>query len=103
MRKPFVLEDINSLINSGDIPNLFTPEEFIPLIDKIRKIAKKNNKTQLLEFGTNNQFYDYFIENVQMKLHLILIMSPIGDNFRNRIRNFPSLVNCSTIIWYFKK
>lgn len=24
MRKPFVLEDINSLINSGDIPNLFT-------------------------------------------------------------------------------
>ncbi len=54
MRKPFVLEDINSLINSGDIPNLFTPEEFIPLIDKIRKIAKKNNKTQLLEFGTNN-------------------------------------------------
>lgn len=54
MRKPFVLEDINSLINSGDIPNLFSQEEFIPLIDKIRKIAKKNNKTQLLEFGTNN-------------------------------------------------
>jgi len=38
-----------------------------------------------------------------MKLHLILIMSPIGDNFRNRIRNFPSLVNCSTIIWYYFK
>lgn len=44
MRKPFVLQDINSLINSGDIPNLFSQEDFVPLLDKIRKIAKKNNK-----------------------------------------------------------
>ena len=27
-------------------------------------------------------------------------MSPIGDSFRNRIRTYPSLVNCCTIDWF---
>ena len=27
-------------------------------------------------------------------------MSPIGETLRTRIRMFPSLVNCSTIVWY---
>ena len=30
----------------------------------------------------------------------MLAFSPIGDSFRNRIRNFPSLVNCTTIDWF---
>jgi dynein heavy chain len=28
-------------------------------------------------------------------------MSPIGDDLRNRLRSFPSLVNCCTIDWFF--
>jgi dynein heavy chain, axonemal len=27
-------------------------------------------------------------------------MSPFGDGFRNRLRMFPSLVNCATIDWF---
>lgn len=27
-------------------------------------------------------------------------MSPIGDAFRNRLRQYPALVNCSTIDWF---
>jgi dynein heavy chain len=27
-------------------------------------------------------------------------MSPIGDVFRDRLRMFPSLVNCCTIDWF---
>jgi dynein heavy chain, axonemal len=51
--KPFVIEDLNNLLNSGDIPNVFSPEDFIPLIDKLRQSAKKEGKTKLLETGTN--------------------------------------------------
>lgn len=29
-----------------------------------------------------------------------MCFSPIGDSFRNRVRNFPSLVNCTTIDWF---
>ena len=41
-KKAFVNEDINSLVNSGEIPNIFTEEDFIPLMDKLRKVAKRN-------------------------------------------------------------
>ena len=27
-------------------------------------------------------------------------LSPVGDSFRNRLRMFPSLVNCCTIDWF---
>ena len=29
-----------------------------------------------------------------------LCMSPLGETFRERLRQFPSLVNCSTIDWF---
>lgn len=31
---------------------------------------------------------------------LLSAMSPIGDAFRNRLRMFPSLINCCTIDWF---
>lgn len=44
--------------------------------------------------------YNYFIERVKKNLHIVLAMSPIGDAFRNRLRMFPSLINCCTIDWF---
>lgn len=35
------------------------------------------------------------------RLHLILSMSPIGDNLRVRCRKYPAIVNCCTIDWFF--
>lgn len=35
-------------------------------------------------------------------MHIVLCFSPIGDAFRNRVRMFPSLVNCCTIDWFFE-
>jgi len=43
------LEDINNLLNSGEIPNLFPPEEKIQIIDDLAdraKEAKKNNSRE---------------------------------------------------------
>ena len=34
------------------------------------------------------------------KVYFSLAMSPIGDTFRNRLRMFPSLINCCTIDWF---
>ena len=44
--------------------------------------------------------YNFFIERVKQNLHVALAMSPIGDAFRNRLRMFPSLINCCTIDWF---
>ena len=44
--------------------------------------------------------YNFFIERVKEHLHVVLAMSPIGASFRNRLRMFPSLINCCTIDWF---
>ena len=44
--------------------------------------------------------FNLFVSRVRDQLHIVLAMSPIGDAFRNRLRKFPSLVNCCTIDWF---
>lgn len=34
------------------------------------------------------------------RLHIVLAFSPVGDAFRDRCRQFPSIINCATIDWY---
>jgi dynein heavy chain len=40
------------------------------------------------------------VQQCRANLHVVLCMSPIGDAFRTRLRQFPSLVNCCTIDWF---
>ena len=47
-----------------------------------------------------DDLYAYFVERTKQNLHIVLCMSPIGDAFRDRIRKFPSLVNCCTVDWF---
>ena len=41
-----------------------------------------------------------FIQKAKTNLHLVLTMSPIGEDFKRRLRMFPSLVNCCAIDWF---
>ena len=34
--------------------------------------------------------------------HIVLCMSPVGEDLRIRCRQFPSLVNCCTLDWFSK-
>lgn len=49
---------------------------------------------------TSLALYSYFTERVRESLRIALAFSPIGDSFKNRLRIFPSLINCCTIDWY---
>ena len=50
--------------------------------------------------GTPQELFAYFLERCKKFLHIILCFSPIGASLRNRIRDFPSIVNCTTIDWF---
>ena len=91
------VEDINNLLNTAEVPNLFPPEEKGEIIELVRSQARIEGKAP---DGTPSQLYNYFISQVKKNLHVVLCFSPIGNAFRNRIRMFPSLVNCCTIDWF---
>lgn len=89
------LEDINNMLNTGDVPNIFETED----IEKIAEVV--GPVVQSLGLNVNKEIiYAHFLKRVKMNLHLVITMSPIGDDFRNRLRMFPSLVNCCTIDWF---
>jgi dynein heavy chain len=44
--------------------------------------------------------YSEYLARVKRNIHLVVCMSPMNTLFSNRLRMFPSLVNCSTIDWF---
>ncbi|XP_066284547.1 dynein axonemal heavy chain 3-like isoform X3 [Branchiostoma lanceolatum] len=91
------LEDVNMILNTADIPNLYENEERLEIIEKMQQLVQ--TEQQQIETTPLNM-YNKFIERVRRHLHVVLAFSPIGDAFRNRLRMFPSLINCCTIDWF---
>ncbi|XP_075463117.1 dynein axonemal heavy chain 6 isoform X2 [Ascaphus truei] len=90
------LEDINNMLNSGEVPNLFEKDDLEQVLAATRPKAKEAGIPE----GNRDEVFQYFISRVRQKLHIVLCMSPVGEAFRARCRMFPSLVNCCTIDWF---
>ncbi|XP_062316503.1 dynein axonemal heavy chain 12 [Osmerus eperlanus] len=91
------LEDVDSVLNTGEVPNLFAVDEKQEIIEAVRPIAQAGNKS--VEFSPLALFA-FFVTRCRANLHIVVAFSPIGDAFRNRLRQFPSLINCCTIDWF---
>jgi dynein heavy chain len=85
------LEDVNNILNSGEVPNLFAKDELEQIDAEMRPIAEAKK--------IYDNMYNFFISRVRENLHVVLCFSPIGDTLRIRMRMFPSLVTCTTINW----
>jgi dynein heavy chain len=116
-----MLENINCILNSGEVPNLFQQEEVdrivadmfsILKVSQVRCVALEppENDAWTLdgclepqELGipeTRDRAMQLFVHRVRDNLHIVLCMSPVGDALRLRCRQYPSLINCMTIDWY---
>ncbi|KAF9409411.1 hypothetical protein HW555_011235, partial [Spodoptera exigua] len=93
------LEDVNNMLNSGEVPNIFNADEKAELCEKMRVIDRQRDKS-LQTDGSPTALYAFFVSIVRDQLHIVLAMSPAGTSLRTRIRKFPSLVNCCTIDWF---
>ena len=89
------LEDINNILNTGEITNLYAKEDYDRMMSALSKVNQ-----QLKRPETKDSIYQTFIERVRDNFHIILCMSPVGDSLRIRCRKFPSLVNCCTLDWF---
>ena len=96
LKEESFLEDINNILSSGEVPNLYAKDEIPAILDGVRKAAKKANVVE-----TADKLWDFFISQVRKNLHVVLCMSNVGDGFRNRCRMYPGLVSCTTMDYFF--
>ncbi|KAL2765787.1 dynein axonemal heavy chain 2 isoform 1 [Daubentonia madagascariensis] len=89
------LEDINNILSSGEVPNLYKADEFEEIQSHIIDQARVEQVPE-----SSDSLFAYLIERVRNNLHIVLCLSPVGDPFRNWIRQYPALVNCTTINWF---
>ncbi|XP_064422227.1 dynein axonemal heavy chain 1 [Latimeria chalumnae] len=89
------LEDINNILNSGDVPNLYGVDEQDQILTTMKPIVQDMGQQP-----TKANLMAAYTKRVRSNIHTVLCMSPIGEVFRARLRQFPSLVNCCTIDWF---
>ena len=94
--KETFLEDINNVLNSGEVPNLWGNDDIESISSAMRPLMQQQGITQI----TKASIASYFTNRVRSNLHVVLCFSPVGDIFRQRLRMFPALVNCCTIDWF---
>ncbi|XP_053933024.1 dynein axonemal heavy chain 1 [Cuculus canorus] len=89
------LEDINNLLNSGEVPNIYGLDDQEQIMTAMKPVVR-----DLGQQPTKANLMAAYTGRVRSNIHVVLCMSPIGEVFRSRLRQFPSLVNCCTIDWF---
>ncbi|XP_063858635.1 dynein axonemal heavy chain 3-like isoform X1 [Scylla paramamosain] len=92
------IEDVNTLLNTGDLPNLYTSEERADILERMQAEAK-DEQGQKMDLSPG-ALLSFFTERVKANLHLVVSLSPLGRTFTSRLRMFPSLINCCTVNWF---
>jgi len=93
--KESFLEDINGLLNAGEVPNLFEADEVDQILQRVRPMAKSAGRGE-----GRDALWSYFVHLVRENLHVVLAFSPVGDTFRARCRRYPSLISCTTLDYF---
>ncbi|KAM8871594.1 dynein axonemal heavy chain 2 isoform 7-T7 [Synchiropus picturatus] len=94
MADPSFLEEVHNLMSGGDVPNLFTTDEFVEIYSSLSAAARRDNVPE-----TPHSLFRYLMERVRSNLHVVLCLSP-GESFRSRLLQFPALLNSTTIDWF---
>ena len=89
------LEDINNILNTGDITNLYEPVDVARMAECLTPILQKKKIPESKE-----NIKTGYIDSLRDHFHIILCMSPVGELLRVRSRMFPSLINCCTLDWF---
>ena len=82
---------VNSLLSSGEIPGLYSPEEMEPFLSTL--------KTNASNAGYSGDAHSFFARNVRKNLHIILIMDCSNPDFVINCESNPAFYKECTILW----
>uniref|UniRef100_A0A3Q0T4R8 Cytoplasmic dynein 2 heavy chain 1 n=1 Tax=Amphilophus citrinellus TaxID=61819 RepID=A0A3Q0T4R8_AMPCI len=88
---PAFLEMVNSLLSSGEVPGLYTPEELEPLLSSLKDAASQD--------GFTGPLYNYFSHRIQQNLHIVLIMDCSNSNFTINCESNPAFYRKCSVEW----
>ncbi|EKX52600.1 hypothetical protein GUITHDRAFT_157080 [Guillardia theta CCMP2712] len=89
------LELINNLLTMGMVPALYAEDEREGIINSMRREVKEKGLPD-----SKDSCWNYFVESSRDNLHIVLAMSPVGEDLRRRCRNFPGMINNAVIDWF---
>jgi dynein heavy chain 2 len=92
LTNPAILETVNSLLSSGEVPGMYTHEELEPLLGPLKELM-------LEEGGDFRTPYDFMVSRVQKNLHVVLAMDQTNADFLMRCESNPALYTRCTILW----
>jgi dynein heavy chain len=120
-----MLEDVNNILNSGEIPNLFNTDEIGQIVSAVGNEAKlaakeaaaakasatggSGNRSPKAADGaatsvtpplSNADIFAFFVKKCARNLHVVLAFSPLSQSFRPRLRAFPALISCCYIDFF---
>jgi len=92
IKNEIFFEDIDSILNVGELNNLFNTDDLEDIQHELERQTKKyKGKITPMEA---------FKKRCKKNLHMLLFMSPAGNALQLYFRKYPSLVNCTSIDWY---
>ena len=86
---------INDLLSSGEIPDLFPPEDVDDIINAVRGEAKAAGHPDSRE-----AIWSFFIQKVRTNLHMVFTCSPVGEQSSIRAQRFLAMINSTVIDWF---
>nr|KAF6302477.1 dynein axonemal heavy chain 14 [Pipistrellus kuhlii] len=90
-----LLEDLNSIVNLGEVPDVFEKDELDALALRIRSLAEQTGYAD-----TRQAVLSFFQKRIRRSLHIFMIVSPAGPQFRRFCRVYASMISSCTIDWY---
>lgn len=90
-----MLVSVNDLLASGEVPDLFTPEERDEIVNAIRGETKAAGLPD-----TPENCWATFVGKVRANLHVAFTASPVGEAFRVRSQRFPATVSATVVDWF---
>ena len=88
------MEDVNSLLNSGTLPNLWASDELESIVTSMRPVLKEKG---ILD--NRDMCLQQFLQRSRESAHNSLPLTR-WRRISSEAEKFPSLVNCTTIDWF---
>ncbi len=85
------LDMVNSLLSSGEIPGLYTPEEMEALLTPLKERAANE--------GFSGNLLSYYARAVHQNLHVAIVMDCTATEFKANCESNPALYKECQVVW----